>query len=194
MAITTGYGLRPVQLLGGKAFSGGTIREFVVTPGNNTYAFGQGDLITIAAGVAKVVGAAAPAAGTLSTNTPVGVLVGLRYSDPVLKQTQHGQYLPADSTGYTNIFAKVVDDPEVLFQTRVDAAITYTAIGYNVNYVYSAANATTGVSKSYVTGAATTNTFPFRIVDVIGGDGSTYTDIIVKYNWQTHAYTFPTGQ
>jgi len=194
MAITTGYGLKPVQLLGGKAFSGGTIREFVVTPGNNTYAFGQGALITSAAGVAKVVGAAAPAAGTLSTNTPIGVLVGLRFNDPTLKQQQHSQYLPADSTGYTNIFAKVVDDPTVLFQTRVDAALTYTSIGLNVNFVYSAADSVTGVAKSYCTGAATTNTFPFRIVDVLSGDGSTYTDVIVKYNWQTHAYDFPTGQ
>lgn len=188
------YGLKPVQLLGGKAFSGGTIREFNVTAGDNTYAFGQGALITIAAGVAKVVGAAAPAAGTLSTNTPVGVLVGVSYNDPSLKQPLHGQYLPADSTGYTNIKAKVVDDPDVLFQVRVDAALTSTAIGYNVNYVYGAANATTGVSTGYATGSATTATFPFRIVDVIGGDGSTYTDVIVKWNWQTHAYHFPTGQ
>lgn len=194
MAITTGYGLKPVQLMGAQHFSGGTIREFAVTAGDNTYAFGVGQLITIAAGVAKVVGAAAPAAGTLSTNTPVGVCVGLRFNDPTLKQQQYSQYLPADSTGYTNIFVRVVDDPDVLFQTRVDAAITYTSIGKNVNWVYAATNATTGVAASYVTGAATTNTFPFRIVDVLSGDGSTYTDIIVKYNWQTHAYHFPTGQ
>lgn len=194
MAISSGYGFKPVQLLGGKAFSGGTIREFVVTPAAATYNIMNQGLVTSAAGVVLGVGAAAPAAGTLSTNTPIGVCVGVRFSDPVLKQTQHAAYLPANSVGYTNIFAKVVDDPDVLFQCRIDAAVTYTVIGYNCNWVVGTDDTAHGISRSYVTGAATTNTFPFRIVDVIGGDGSTYTDIIVKYNWQTHAYSFPTGQ
>lgn len=196
MAIATGYGFKPVQLLGGKAFSGGTIREFVVTPAAATNPICNGDLVTTAAGVVLTV-ATPPAAGTLSTNTPVGVAVGVRYTDPVLKQTQHANFLAANSTGYTNIFAKVVDDPDVLFQVRADTAnLTYTSIGQNCTLAFVAGNTTNGHSSCYVTGIATTNTLPFRIVDVLASstDGSTYTDVIVKYNWNTHAYHLPTGQ
>jgi len=197
MSISTGYGFRPVQLLGGKAFSGGTIREFVVTPASASHGIYNGDLVTTAAGVVLSV-ATAPAAGTLSTNTPVGVAVGVRYTDPVLKQTQHANFLPANSTGYANIYAKVVDDPDVLFQVRADTAnLTYTSIGQNCTLAtYVEGSTTNGASKCYVTGIATTNTLPFRIVDVLASstDGSTYTDVIVKYNWNTHAYHLPTGQ
>lgn len=197
MAVS-GYGFKPVQLLGGKAFSGGTIREFVVTPASATNPICTGDLVTTAAGVVLTV-ATAPAAGTLSTNSPVGVSVGVRYTDPVLKQTQHAQFLAANSTGYTNIFAKVVDDPEVLFQVRYDGTLTYTSIGNNCTMTFVAGSTVTGNAKFYASGAATTNTLPFRIVDIVAsgtdqGTGTAYTDIIVKYNWQVHAYHFPTGQ
>ena len=197
MAVS-GYGFKPVQLLGGKAFSGGTIREFVVTPAAATNPICTGDLVTTALGVVLAV-ATAPAASTLSTNTPVGVCVGVRFTDPVLKQTQHAQFLPATSTGYTNIFAKVVDDTEVLFQVRYDGAIDYTKIGLNCTMTYVAGSTVTGNAKFYASGAATTATLPFRIVDIVGGGtdqgtGTAYTDIIVKYNASTHAYAFPTGQ
>jgi len=194
----SGYGLKPVQLMGGKAFSGGTIREFPVTPAAATYNICNGDLVTIAAGVALAVGTA-PAASTLSTNSPVGVAVGVRFTDPVLKQTQHAQFLPLNSTGYTNIFVKTVDDPEVLFQGRYDGAITSTSVGYNCTMTYVAGSTATGNAKFYLSGAATTATLPFRIVDIVGtgtdaGTGTAYTDIIVKYNINTHAYHFATGQ
>lgn len=196
MAISTGYGFRPVQLLGGKAFSGGTIREFVVTPAAASHGIYNGDLMNSALGVVLPV-AAAPASGTLSTNTPIGVAVGVRFTDPVLKQTQHANFLPATSTGYASIFAKIVDDPDVLFQVRADTAnLTYTSIGKNCTLAtYVEGNTTNGVSAVYVTGIATTSTLPFRIVDVLTSstDGSTYTDIIVKYNWNTHQYHLPTG-
>jgi len=198
MALTTGYGFKPVQLLGGKNFSGGTIREFVVTPAAATNPICNGDLVTTAAGVVLTV-ATAPAAGTLSTNSPVGVAVGVRYVDPALKQQQHANFLPANSTGYTSIFAKVVDDPDVLFQVRYDGALTYTSIGNNCTMTFAAGSTANGAAKWYASGVATTATLPFRIIDVLSGgtdsgSGTAYTDIIVKYNWQTHAYHFPTGQ
>jgi hypothetical protein len=197
MAITTGYGFRPIQLLGGKAFSGGTIREFVVTPAAATNPICTGDLVTEALGVVLTV-ATAPAAGTVSTNTPIGVCVGVRFTDPVLKQTQHSQFLPATSTGYTNIFAKVVDDPDVLFQVRYEGTLTYANIGRNCTLTYAAGSTTTGNSLAYATGMATTNTLPFRIVDIVqsltDSNGAAVTDIIVKYNANTHAYHQVLGQ
>jgi hypothetical protein len=197
MAVS-GYGFKPVQLLGGKAFSGGTIREFVVTPASATNPICTGDIVNTQAGVA-LSAAAAPAAGTLSANSPIGICCGVRYSDPVLKQTQHAQFLAANSTGYTNIFAKVIDDPDVLYQIRYDGTLTYTSIGSNCTITFVAGSTVTGNSKYYASGVATTNTLPLRIIDIVttgtdGGTGTAFTDIIVKFNWQTHQYHFPTGQ
>ena len=193
MAITAAYGFKPVQLLGGLPFSGGTIREFAVTPAAATNPMGNGDLVNITAGVATTI-AAAPAAGTLSANTPVGVCVGVRFVDPVLKQSQHANFLPANSVGYTSIFALVVDGPDVLYQIRYNGVLTSANIGNNTSVTFVAASTTNGAAQSYASGAALTATLPFRIIDVIGGDGVNYTDIIVRYNWQTQAYAFPTGQ
>jgi len=200
MAITTGYGLKPIQLIGGQTFSGGTLREFIVTPGNNTTPYGVGSMITIAAGVAKAV-ATSPVGivgQTTTTNQPVGVMTGVRFTDPVYKQTVHAAYLPADSTGYTNIFVKVVDDPDCLFQVRYEGTITTTSIGSNVAMAFGTTSATTGQCKDYAVSVATTLTLGFRIVDIVGAltdsAGAAVTDIIVKYNANVHAYHLQTGQ
>lgn len=200
MAVS-GYGLKVVQLVGGKAFSGGTIREFAVTAAAATNPICNGDLVTSAAGVVLTV-ATSPVsivAGTVNTNTPIGVCVGVRFTDPVLKQTQHANFLPANSTGYASIFALVVDDPDVLFQARYDGAITTTSIGSNCALTFVAGNTTNGIAKSYMSGVATTATLGFRIMDIVatGTDpvtGTAFTDIIVKYNANTHAYALVTGQ
>lgn len=198
MASTTGYGFKPVQLLGGKAFSGGTIREFVVTPAAATNPICTGDLVNSTAGVVLTVATAPAAAAAAGANTPIGVVCGVRYTDPVLKQTQHAQFLAANSTGYTNIFAKVIDDPDVLFQIRYDGTLTFTSIGLNCTFTYVAGSTTTGNSKVYASGVATTNTLPLRIVDIVGTGtdvaAAAYTDIIVKYNATVHAYSLVLGQ
>lgn len=197
MAITTGYGFKPVQLIGGKAFSGGTLREFVVTPAAATNPICNGDLVNIQAGVALTVATAPAAAAAAGANTPVGIAMGVRFTDPVLKQTQHAQFLPANSTGYTNIFVKTVDDPEVLMQIRYDGTLTYTSIGSNCTFTYAAGSTVTGNSKAYASGVAATNTLPLRIVDIVstGTDsaGAAYTEIIVKFN-AVHAYNLVLGQ
>lgn len=198
MPISTGYGFIPVQLLGGRPQSGGTIREIPVTPAAATNPICSGDLVNTSAGVALTV-AAAPAAGTSSANTPVGACVGVRFVDPVLRQPQFAQSLPANSTGYTQIFARVVDDPDAIMQVRYDGALTSTSVGLNCTITFVAGNPITGNAKLYASGVATTATLPFRIVEIIGGgiDPGTltaFTDILVTYNVGTHAYRIATGR
>lgn len=195
MALTVGtYGLKVVKALGDRPFTGGSIREIPLTPGAGV-AIGVGDMITSASGVAAAINTI-PTPGTANANTPFGVCVGARYNDPVLKQQQYGQYLPANTTGYANIFVRVNDDPDLLFQVRYDGTLTNTAIGRNVSWTYGAPNAVTGVSTSYVGGLAVTATLPFRVIDVIASgvdsSGAPYTDIIVTYN-NIHAYRLVTG-
>jgi len=69
------YGLKPINLIGGQAFTGGTIREYRLTT-NNTDPIFNGDLVKLTAGVPSTV-TATPVAGT--TLGIVGVCVGVRY-------------------------------------------------------------------------------------------------------------------
>lgn len=197
MAITTGYGFKPVQLTGGQNFSGGTIREFVVTAAAATNPICTGDWVNSTAGVVLTSGAA-PAAGTLGANTPIGVCTGVSYTDPVLKQPVHASFLPANSTGYTNIKALVVDDPDLIMQIRYEGTLTYTSIGLNCTITYASGSTSTGVSKVYATGVATTNTLPLRIVGIVesltDSNGAAVTDILVRYNASTHQYHLVLGQ
>jgi hypothetical protein len=195
MALTVGtYGLRPIKALGDRPYTGGSIREIPLAAGAGT-ALGVGDLVTSASGVGAAIGTI-PTPGTANGNTPYGVCVGVRFNDPTLKQQQYGQYLPANTTGYTNMFARVVDDPDMLFQIRYEGTLTSTAVGRNVSWTYGAPSATTGVSTSYATGIAVTATLPFRVIDIVGSgtdsSGAAYTDILVTYN-NIHAYRLVTG-
>ena len=45
-ATSTPYGLKPINLIGGQAFNGGVIREFVLSD-ENTYAFYTGAVIQL---------------------------------------------------------------------------------------------------------------------------------------------------
>lgn len=202
-SVSSPYGLKPIGLIGNRPGNGITFREYPVTS-NNTVAIYTNGLVNITAGTANGVGTA-PAAGTLSANSPIGVCVGVRYTDPTLKQTQYAQYLPANAitAGYTNIFVRVVDDPDALFQIQSTTQVPTTAVGLNVNITTLTGSATTGLSAITCGAAATTATFPLRIVDLVNSGFSVgypstpndlFTDVIVKWNWTTHAYSFTTGQ
>jgi len=195
--IASPYGLKPVQLIGGQAFSGGTIREVPMTTNSAVGVF-SGDTVVLVGGTA-LAGTVTPTTTVGATSTPVGVCVGVRYTDPVMKQTLYAQYLPANAitNGYTNVFIRVVDDPDCLFQVQADATTTYAAaVGRNTALTgFSAGSTTTGNSgvKASVAGLAATATLAVRVVDVIDS-GAAFPDLIVKFNAGVHAYNLGTGQ
>ncbi len=205
MALTsTPYGLRPIGNRNGQPYSGGTSRAYKVTVDNSAAIYTNG-LVTIAAGAPNGVGTA-PAAGTLSTNSPIGVCTGVQYTDPTMKYTLFAQYLPANAitAGYTNILVFVQDDPDALFQVQANTAVTQASIGLNANLLTLTGSSTTGLSAITIGSIATTNTLPIRIVDLVneasflGGGlsspGDAFTDCIVKWNLNTHVWSFTTGQ
>ena len=199
------YGLKPVNLIGGQAFNGGVIRDIKLST-NNSGAFYTGDVIQLtAAGNPQALGA------TITTGTTVGVIgvcLGVSYVDPNLKYQVFSQYLPANAItgGYTNVFIRVCDDPDQLFQIQGSAAFgTLTngangAIGKNAALGNFGGSATTGLSTvNLVVGAnggslADTATLAMRIVDVVAESATdAYPDLIVKFNQTAHSYTFATG-
>jgi hypothetical protein len=187
------YGLRPINLIGGQSFTGGTIRKYVMTVNSATGIF-FGDVVKIADGEPS----ALTATPTTSTKGVVGVCVGVSYTDPTLKYTQFSQFLPANAvnSGYTNILISVIDDPDQLYQVQADGSVTRADIGNNAALGnFSAGSNTTGNSKVNMSATtANTATLAVRIVDLVDGaptfstPGDAFTDCIVKFNFGVHSY------
>lgn len=180
MATTaTPYGLRPVNILGSSPMSHG-IRQYKIASGYATAIY-KGDLVKLVIG-----GTIEKDTGTTSA-TPVGVFLGVEYTDPSTKQLWHRQHWTA-STVASDAMAYVCDDPDMLFEIQADDTLGQNAIGANFAIVQGTGSATTGLSgvKLDASTGAATNTLPLRCVDYVRRPGSalgdTYTDVIVRIN------------
>jgi len=214
----TPYGLQPVNLIGGQAFNGGVIREFKVAA-NNSAAIFNGDLVVLSsAGQPSAVGSSPvaikiPATSADATAGIVGVCVGSRYVNSEGQPT-YNNYLPANliTGGATEVYVRVMDDPDALLQIKGTAALgTFNsgtdgsgwpgAIGKNAALGFGTAGvASTGKSgMNLVVGTngaslAATSTLAVRIVDVVAGtESDDYPEFIVKLNVGVHSYTNSLG-
>lgn len=193
-ATASPYGLVPINLIGGQSFTGGSIRDYVMTTNSATAIF-KGDIVTIGA-TAGGQPEAMTATPTTSTRGLVGVAVGCSYVDPVLKYQVFSNFLPANaiSAGYTNVAIRVVEDPDQLYQVQADGAITRAQIGLNAELTNFGGSTTTGNSTIALesTTPANTSTYAVRIVDLVVGPlstpGDAKTDCIVKFNFGVHSY------
>ena len=216
--VASPYGLNPINLIGGQAFNGGVIREYKVAS-NNTAAIFNGDLVVLSsAGLPSAVSATPtaikiPATSADATAGIVGVCVGARYVDAT-GVSQYANYLPANSitAGYTEVYVRVMDDPDALFQVQgTDALGTFNsgtdgsgwpgAVGKNAALDFNTAGKTT-TGKSGVallvgsngSSLAATSTLAVRIVDVVDGTQTDdYPEFIVKLNVGVHSYTNSLG-
>lgn len=196
-SIAAPFGLRHVKNLGGR-YNTNAIREIKMAT-NSATAIYTGDLVSVVLG--QPAAATATPTTTASANTPTGVCVGVRYTDPVNKQEMHAQYLPANAVnlGYTNIYVKIVDDPDALFMVQADGSVALTAIGRNAALNNFGGSTTTGLSTVRMSATvATTATLAVRIVDILtdgqNAPGDAYTNVIVKFNHGVHAHVNSTGQ
>jgi len=217
-SVASPYGLRPINLIGGQAFNGGVIREYSVAS-NNSAAIFNGDLVVLSsAGLPSAVGSSPvaikiPATSADATAGIVGVCVGCRYTDSV-GIIQYRQYLPANliTGGATDVYVRVMDDPDALFQIQGTAALgTFNsgtggsgwpgAIGKNaaLGFGTSGSTATGNSGMNLVVGSnggslAATSTLAVRIVDMVDGTQTdTYPEFIVKLNVGVHSYTNSLG-
>ena len=211
--VATPYGLRAIQAIGGRPFSGGTIREFKVSA-NNAAAIFNGDLVVLStAGQPSAVGASPvavkiPATAADATAGIVGVCVGARFVNAQGQPTE-SHFLPANlvTGGASEVFVKVMDDPAALFQVKGTAALgTFNsgtagsgfpgAVGKNAALGFGTAGSTaTGNSGMNLVvdtngaGLVTTATLAVRIVEVVSGtQGDAYPEFIVKLNVGVHSY------
>jgi hypothetical protein len=191
--IDSPYGLIPVKLLSGTPFVGVT-RHYSIASGYATSIF-NGDAVKLVTG------------GTVERDTfdaamtPIGVFVGCSYTDPSTEQKTFKQYYPA-STVASDIQAYVVDATDVLFKVAVVSSgttigdLAITDIGANVAGVDNTGSTITGNSKCAISDtSATTNTLPFRIVDLVEetkNSSGGYTEALVKWN-AGHQFSNTTG-
>jgi len=191
------YGLKPVNLIGGQVFAGST-RLMQIASGYATNIF-YGDLVKrISDGTIE------KDTGT-TTATPVGIFLGVSFTNGSTGQVQQQQFYPASQSikSGTQIFAVVADDPDTLFQvavvsgTTVITGVGITAIGNNATLVQNAGSTTTGNSKvAILDSTATTNTLPIRIIDVVRDTATAadnFPEVIVKINATMHQYNNSTG-
>jgi hypothetical protein len=195
--VSAPYGLKPVNLIGGQVFAGAT-RLMEIASGYATNIF-YGDLVKRVSD-----GTIEKDTGT-TTATPVGVFLGVSFTNGSTGQIQQQQFYPASTSikSGTKIFAVVADDPDTLFQvavvsgTTVITGVGIAAIGENSTLVQNAGSTTTGDSKVAILAAtATTATLPIRVIDVVRDTATAadnFPEVIVKINFGMHQYNNATG-
>ena len=195
--VSAPYGLKPVNLIGGQVFAGST-RLMQIASGYATNIF-YGDLVKrISDGTIE------NDTGT-TTATPVGIFLGVQFTNGSTGQVQQQQFYPASQAikSGTQIFAVVADDPDTLFQvavvsgTTVITGVGISAIGNNATLVQNAGSTTSGNSAvAILDSTATTNTLPIRIIDVVRDTATAadnFPEVIVKINATMHQYNNATG-
>ena len=198
-ATATPYGLKAVNLIGGLPFAGST-RQIKIASGYGTNIFNGSIVSIVAAGTIEIV----TTNGDNSTGFPagtIGVFVGCRYTDPSTSQLTFNQRWPTGTVA-SDAMAYIVDDPNAVFQAQADGAVTQADLGQNT-YLAAVQSTSTGStingnSTSALTSTtATTSGMAFRIVDFVDGPdsaiGDAYTDLLVKFNPDSHSYLNKTG-
>ena len=199
MATTsTPYGLKPINEIGGLPYAGST-RKLPITSGFGTNLF-YGAVVCIAAnGTIELV----VTNGDHSTPFPagtIGVFMGCSYTDSTLGFVNR-QYWPTGTVA-SDALAFIVDDPNTLFQAQAAGTVTQADLGQNTHFdavqSTSTGSTTNGNSNTALDATtAVTSGWAFRIVDFVDAPGSevgdAYTDLIVKFNPDSHSYTNKTG-
>lgn len=200
----TPRGLSPVGTITGAAYNEQGRLYAIANDGTNTYAIG--DVVKVAGssdanGVPYVTKAA-------TTDTPVGVIVGIRVSDPSVSLVGttlalNTIYLPLNS-GLRYVF--VVDDPSVIFQVTGDATgvaaadvfknagLTITANQTTLAQSAPLSNTVLAASSFLAIGTSGSLALPLQIIGLaqaVNNAPGAYAQALVK--WNKHQFLNPVG-
>lgn len=192
------YGLRPVNRVDGMPYAGAT-ETFLIDPAGEATNIFTGQVVIIGADGYLAISTATGA--DITTNNlggsgvgAVGVFVGCEYVN-AQGQVINSQYYPAGTTGVVK--AKVVTDPNVVFQAQLDGSGAQTVLGTNTFFAAvqstSTGSTVTGNSTSALDATVQTAAAAFRIVGFASTPGDAYTDVLVKFNPAAHSYTNNVG-
>ena len=191
------YGLKPVNLIGGQPFAGST-RQLKIASGYASDIFNGSVVSIVAAGTVEIVNEVGTNADAFVAGT-VGVFVGCTYTDPNTKQKLFSQYWPSGTVA-SDAMAYVVDDYDCVFQIQADDTLAQSALGINIPVVNPTAGSTVTGNSTMAADAsaiAVTDTVAFKIIDFVNSTtsevGDTFTDVLVKFNPKSNAYSNGTG-
>jgi hypothetical protein len=200
----TPRGLSPVKSITGAPFNEQGRLYAIANDGSNTYAIG--DIVKVAGGsdttgIPYVTKAA-------TTDTPVGVIVGLRVSDPGVSLVGttlalNTIYLPL-SSGLR--YAFVVDDPNVIFEVQGDstgvaaadvfknAGLTITANQTSLAQSSPLSSTVLNASSFLAIGSSGSLALPLQIIGLVQSADNApgaYANALVK--WNKHQFLNPVG-
>lgn len=174
------YGLRLAKSMGDRRTAHG-FSQYPIASGYNTI-LKTGDLVKLAIG-----GTVQKETGTTSA-TPLGVFIGVSYTDPGTKYFVQKQFWAAGTVA-SDAMAYVIDDPDVVYQIQANGSLSQNAVGTNAAIVQGSGNATLGISGVTLNASsiAGTATLPLRIVGLVNEvgfsvPGDAYTDCLVRLN------------
>ena len=184
------FGFRPVQL-NGAAYNGQGQSEYTIASGEVSPMF-QGDPVILVANGAIDIGSTAGA-------ELIGIFNGCFYTDPTTSKPTFSNSYPGGIAA-SDIKAFVIDDPNVIFEVKIDDANGGQAqVGTNANIAtYGTGSTISGISNVALDGSTftTNNGANFRVIGLSTDvDNNDYTkanaSIRVKIN--LHSFTDTTG-
>jgi len=192
------YGLKPVNRVDGMPYAGAT-QSFLIDPAGTATNIFYGSVVLINA--SGYIALATATGADITTNNlggsgvgAIGVFVGCEYVN-AQGQVINSQYYPSGTTGV--VTAKVVTDPNVVFQAQLDGSAAQSALGTNTFFaaVQSTSTGSTqnGNSTSALESTVVTTAAAFRIVGFASTPGDNFTDVLVKFNPSAHSYLNAVG-
>ena len=200
----TPRGLSPVGTITGAAYNEQGRLYAIANDGTNTYAIG--DVVKVAGssdatGIPYVTKAA-------TTDTPVGVIVGIRVADPGVSLVGttlalNTIYLPLNS-GTRYVY--VVDDPNVIFEVEGDATgvaaadvfknagLTITANQTSLSQSSPLSSTVLNASSFLAIGSSGSLALPLQIIGLVQATNNApgaYAQALVK--WNKHQFLNPVG-
>ena len=198
-ATATPYGLRPVKRMDGLPYAG-AVTELEIDPAGYAANIYNGSIVAlITTGYINIV-TATGADGTTNAFPAgtIGVFVGCSFVN-AQGQLIFSQYYPSGyvaPTG-TKIKAKVVTDPDVLFQAQMDGVAAQAMIGANTFMAAvqstSTGSTTTGNSTSALESTVVATNAALRVVALVSPVGDLFADVLVKFNPGHHSYLNAVG-
>jgi hypothetical protein len=187
------YGLRPVNRVDGMPYAGAT-QTFLIDPAGEATNLFYGQVVIIGADGYLALSTATGA--DITTNNlggsgvgAIGVFVGCEYVN-AQGQVIFSQYYPSGTTGVVS--AKVITDPNVVFQAQLDGSGAQSVLGTNTFFAAVQSTSTgstqTGNSTSALESTVVTTAAAFRIVGFASTPGDAFTDVLVKFNPSAHSY------
>ena len=185
-------GLKPIGILGGMPFAGST-REYLIKSGYSTAIF-NGDVVGFANVASSTDDGYIVRETAASEVNPIGVFLGVSYTDPNTSQPTFNQYYPG-SISASDIKAVVATNPHTLYEVQADGAVAQTSLGMTADLVQTSAGSTITGNSGIQLDADTASVGGelFKIVKFIDRAGSTigdtYTDCVVMMSFNENVLT-----